>query len=548
MVSKMGDVEYGGPGGGSSGPRGEQPIEVRRQLHALRRSWIFVACFVLAVTAGALFASLSLPNKYRSTATIVQDDTFTSGPSDVDSVKRRLETIDRLLKTSVVLDRAASLVPGETTRSIRRTISSSVDPGANVIDVSVETRSRTRSALIANAVAGSLLKTQADVERRGIASARAKLLAQLARLRSSAVPAAEIQALRDRISELTIAEATIGSDLRLAQPAQPATKPFSPTPIRNAIIAFFAALFLAVLFVVGRDLLRPKVVDAPELSRIMRLPVFATVPFAGRRLGARTAVLRAVADEAFQTLQASVRYALGDEGTNVLLVTSAVEGEGKTTTAVGLARALSRVGRRTLLVCADFRLPTLHEHFNISRGPGLSDVLWSASVSRGQADLGASLRSVMQTNLGAGRLDVIPSGARVDDPAALLFGGPLDSLLAVLEEFDYDYVIIDGPPLLGVADGQALAQRVAAVLIAARLDRLTVEQAREARERLDRLGSNAIGLVVSARWQPSAYAYSYSYVTSKPSEGSLGVRGRELPTSVSRPASSPGPGASQQPR
>jgi tyrosine-protein kinase len=548
MVSKMGDVEYGGPGGGTSGLRGEQPVEVRRHLNTLRRSWIFLVCFVVAVTAIAFLASSTLPKKYRSTATIVQDDTFSTAPSDVDAVQRRLETISRLLKTSAVLDLAAAAVPGETSRSIRKTISSSVDPNANVIDVSAETRSRTRSPQIANAVAGSLLATQASVERRGLASARAKLSAQLARLRSSAAPAAEIQALRDRISELTIAEATIGSDLRLAQPAQQATKPFSPTPVRNGIIAFFAAVFLAVLFVIGRDLLRPKVVDAPELSRIMRLPVFATVPFAGRRLGARSGVVRAVADEAFQTLQASVRYSLGDDGTNVLLVTSGVEGEGKTTTAVGLARALSRVGRRTLLVCADFRLPTLHEHFNIPRAPGLADVLWSTSVSRGQADVAESLRSVMKTDFGAGRLDVIPSGARVDDPSALLFGGPLDSLLSVLGGLDYDYVIIDGPPLLGVADGQALAQRAAAVLIAARLDRLTVEQAREARERLDRLGSNAIGLVVSARWQPSAYAYSYSYVSAKPAEGALGVRGAELPAGVSRPAPSSGPSASHQPR
>jgi Mrp family chromosome partitioning ATPase len=245
----------------------------------------------------------------------------------------------------------------------------------------------------------------------------------------------------------------------------------------------------------------------------MRLPVLATLPIAGRRYRRRAAMVRAVTEEAFQTLQASVRYSLGDDDGRVVLVTSAIEGEGKTTTAIGLGEALSRIGQNTLLVCADFRLPTLHEHFGIPRAPGLSDVLRLAHVGGDAKEVAAQLQGLTHSygDVLSGRLGVVTSGSRADDPAALLFGGPLDTLLEVIDGLDYDFVIFDGPPLLGVADGHALAQRADALLVAARLDKLGEGHAVEARNILDRLGANAIGLAVGVRWQRSAYAYSYTY-------------------------------------
>jgi capsular exopolysaccharide synthesis family protein len=551
MVIEMADGEpRGGAGGGSSQFPTEQPIEIRRHLGALRRSWLSIFFFVAVVTAIAVGVSLVLPSKYRSTATIVQSDALTTfGSSDVESVKRKLQTIDVLLGTTAVLGKAAATLPNETSDSINHAVSSSVDPAANVIEVTAESKDPRRAARIANAVARALIETQAAAESQGIASARVRLQTELVRLRSSAAPAAEIQALRDRISELTIAEATIGSDLRLAEKAEPSDVPFSPRPVRNGVVAFFAALFLAVVFVIGRDLMRPRVTDTRELSQLMRLPVLSSVPIAGRRNRRRAAVVQAVAEEAFQTLQASVRYSLGTEDRRVVLITSAVEGEGKTTTAVGLAKALARIGQNTLLICADFRLPTLHEHFNIPRSPGLTDVLRMAHISADTSEVSEQLRTVTHIagDARTGRLGVVPSGSRAEDPAALLFGGPLDSLLAVIDELDYDYVIFDGPPLLGVADGHALAQRADALLIAARLDKLAVDHALEARGILDRLGANAIGLVVGVRWHQSSYAYSYSYAQSGRRDA-IQLSERTRRAEAAAPTVAPRRGASRRPR
>jgi succinoglycan biosynthesis transport protein ExoP len=511
---------------------GEQPVEMRRYLNALRRAWLFILVFVAAITTVAVVGSSLASKRYRATATIVQGNTFSIGSTDSASIERQLATIQRLLTTNDVLDLAAKSLPGQSRDSLRGAVSSTVDPNASLINVTATSRNPKGAAAIADAVSQALLTTQTTIETQGVKNAIARLNQQLTRLRATGASDVEIQAVRDRISQLVIAEADIGTDLRLAQPADVPSAAFTPRPARNGVIAFFAAAFLGILIAIGRDLLRPRISDARELAQLMNLPVLARVPFTTRRFSRRKAVVNAVAEEAYQTLHASIRYAHQD-GRKIVVVTSALEREGKTTTAVGLAHALARAGERALLVCADFRLPTLHERFAIKRSPGLADLLRTASTPSGVVkDLRRVTRTV--TGFGSGSLDVIPSGSRVNNPAELLFGGPFDTLLTALGLLDYDYVVFDGPPLLGIADGHALAQRADSVVIASRPDRLTVEQALEMREKLERLQANTLGLVVCGRFS-SAYSYGYLYAQS--SLGSLGGQGEEngLPDEKSRP-------------
>jgi polysaccharide biosynthesis transport protein len=285
----------------------------------------------------------------------------------------------------------------------------------------------------------------------------------------------------------------------------------------------------------------------------MSMPVLARVPLATHRLSRRRAVVNAVAEEAYQTLQASIRYAHQD-GRKIVVVTSALEREGKTTTAVGLANALALAGEKTLLICADFRLPTLHERFGLKRSPGLVDLLRTASTSSGVVE-GMNRVTRTVTGFGSGSLDVIPSGSRVGNPAELLFGGPFDTLLAALGLLDYDYVVFDGPPLLGIADSHALVQRADSVILAARPDRLTVDEAVEMREKLDRLHAHVLGLVVCGRF---SNAYSYGYLYAQTSLDGVGGQGDEsgVPDDTRlrngpgllREPGAPRTGASRQPR
>jgi polysaccharide biosynthesis transport protein len=472
----------------------DQPVETGRYLDALRRSKLLIVLIVLPLTAAVLIVSLVLPKTYRATAKIVVEGASSPLQSaDVSSVERRLATIDALLTTRATLRRAARRVPGESADTLDRAVSSSVDPGANIINVSATDDSPRRAARIANAVVATFLNGQRRAERGRLARARATLRRALAPLegRRGEQAAAERAAIRERLTDLNVSAAGTGSELALAEAAQPPSTPYAPRPMRNALFGFFAAAFIATLVVLARAQLKPMVSGSRELSRLIELPVLAEVPYVRRGLGHRPQTLSSIEYEAYQTLQAAIRRRLPATSQRTVLVTSALHGEGKTEVTAALGLVLSQAAQRTWLVSADMRSPKLHELFDVEQTPGFSEVLIGA---RNGGSSGIFQLSAART--GAGRLHVLASGRTPPDPAQLLASDALDGFFEEVGQSEYDYVLLDGPPLLGLVDSQVLAQRVDGVLLVCRPDRLTPETALATRELLDRLDVEPLGVVI----------------------------------------------------
>jgi capsular exopolysaccharide synthesis family protein len=290
--------------------------------------------------------------------------------------------------------------------------------------------------------------------------------------------------------------------LELAERAQAPSSPSSPRPVRNAIFGLFASLFIAALVVLARAQLRPRVSGSRELGRLLDLPVMVEVPFVRRRFGHSPNTLSAIEYEAYQTLQATLRMQLPPDSQRTVLVTSALHGEGKTEVTAALGLVLAQAGQRTWLVSADMRWPRLHELFDVAQTPGLAEVLAGGRQGEGAVTVGA--RHGSREN--GGRLHVLASGQRPPDPAQLLAGGALDGFFDDIKESEYDYVLLDGPPLLGLVDSQVLAQRVDGVIVVCRPDRLTSGNAIDMRELLQRLRAPALGLVViGGRSSPISY-------------------------------------------
>jgi non-specific protein-tyrosine kinase len=279
------------------------------------------------------------------------------------------------------------------------------------------------------------------------------------------------------------------------------------------VLAFFAAIFIGVLVALARDQLVPRVGGPRDLTRITDRPVIVGIPFVrGRRSrrGRRPGLLSAPEHEAYQTLQASIRFELPADGTQIMLITSAVEGEGKTTVTANLGRALARAGRKTLVVGADLRRPRIHELFDAPESPGLAEIL-TALEAGGEAVPRAlnAARNLLQAQASVkGNLHVLPGGRKPQDPARLLLSPALGMFLEEVRLMGYDYVLLDGTPLLGLADAQALAQRVDEVLVVSRLDRLTVEDAVDLRDLLDRLDVTPLGHAVVGARRGVAYSYA----------------------------------------
>ena len=476
----------------------DQPVETGRYLDALRRSRLLILVIVLPLTLAVLVISLLLPKTYRATAKIVVEGASDPLESrDAASVERRLATIDALLTTRETLRRAARTIPRETTAGLEDSVSSSVDPTANIINVSATDETAGGAARKANAVATTFLNRQRRTERRRLNRARSTLLRALAPLerKRGEQAAAERASIRERLTDLNVSAAGAGTELELAEAAQPPSEPYSPKPARNAVFGFFAAAFIATLVVLARAQLKPTITSSRELSRLLELPVLTEVPYVRRGLGHRPQMLSSAEYEAYQTLQAAVRRRLPASGQRTVLVTSALHGEGKTEVTAALGLVLSQTGARTWLVSADMRWPKLHELFDVEQTPGLAEVLVGA---RDGGNTGLFQLSAART--GSGRLHVLASGRTPPDPAQLLASDALDGFFEEVEHSEYDYVLLDGPPLLGLVDSQLLAQRVDGVLLVCRPDRLTPETAMATRELLDRLEVDPLGLVtVGAR-------------------------------------------------
>ncbi len=487
----------------------DERVDVRRYLAAISRSRNLILGIVAFVTAIVLIVSLATSKTYTATTSIVlQQDTTSLGDTSSESLTRILNTTQKLITAEPVLAAAARQLDGETSDSLEDKLSSEVDPTANIIDVNASDGDPEHAADIANTVSRTFLDERAELERQNLSRSRERLQAQLDRLESTSAGGVEVAALRERISQLSVAETSAGSDLQIVAPAEPPESPSSPKPLRNAIIAIFGSLFLAILIALGRDQLSPRVSAPRELGRLLDLRVLAGVPYV--RKGSRGASLMSeVEAEAYETLRAAVEVG-APPGARTLLITGAVHAEGKTTVTWRLGNALARTGHRTLIVSADLRVPRMQEVAKVPFGMGLADILGAVEAGEDIDSLvEKSIVEVVPANAARhqnGCLHLITSGGQVRDPGRLLAGDGITELLTHLGDLEYDFVLLDAPPLIGIADSQVLARSVDQLMLVNRLDRLTLDHVAELREIVDRLDVPVLGLVViGARGEASPY-------------------------------------------
>lgn len=264
-------------------------------------------------------------------------------------------------------------------------------------------------------------------------------------------------------------------------------RPFSP---RIGVILLVAALggaALGVLLVAARHMFDDAVTSADTLAERVGLPLIGAVPVTGDNVQP---------PEIFAPIASSLLLASVDGLPRSLLVTSAQEGEGKSLTVHALALALALLGKRVLVIDADMRRPVQHRLFRLTPGHGISEVL------TGQA----RVRDVILES-GVAGVALLPCGAVPPNPAELLSTRALDTLLADVRD-DYDTLLIDAPPILGLDDTPLLAAKAQASLLVVEWGRNHHGGLRTAVERLRRSGAGIVGAILTKQ-QGRALDYDY---------------------------------------
>jgi succinoglycan biosynthesis transport protein ExoP len=291
--------------------------------------------------------------------------------------------------------------------------------------------------------------------------------------------------LLQRYKEVSAEAGVTSNNISVIDRADPPLLPVSPNPFLNMALALFGGLAIAFVAVAGVELFHDGIRGPDEVEARFGTPLLGVVPRlpgggAANALEERDSQI----SEAYQTVRASVELSTEGGSPRTMLVTSCREGEGKTTTALAMARDAAAAGSKVILIDADMRRPSVHTVLNIPKTPGLSNLL-TQSLS---AD--AVIRETDTPNL-----FVMPAGPKPPSPAELLSGAGFRALLTYLKEH-YDQVIIDSPPVLGLADAPRLSAAVEGTVIVIEANRSHRGAIEAAIRRLTAARAHIIGAIL----------------------------------------------------
>ncbi|MCD9086645.1 polysaccharide biosynthesis tyrosine autokinase [Stenotrophomonas sp. SY1] len=321
-------------------------------------------------------------------------------------------------------------------------------------------------------------------------------------------------AMLHQAQQLDVARAGTIGNVRIVDAAEvDGLDPVAPRRALLVLAGLACGLFSSVGWILLSKLFNRGVEDPSQLEE-MGLPVYAAVPTdspPGRRLlqvrrragdEGLLAVLdpAALAVEALRSLRTSLHFAKLEARNNIVLISGASPGAGKTFVTTNLAAVLAQAGQRVLLIDADMRKGTVHKVLGVSQAPGLSDVL------AGHCGVADAITQYPALN----GLHFIARGTAPPNPSELLLREALEQLLDAVQGM-FDVVLIDTPPILAVTDASVIARHAGTSLLVARFGKNQPRELEVARRRFEQNGVKLRGVILNAVEQRVMGFSSYGY-------------------------------------
>ncbi|MGA0600128.1 GumC family protein [Caulobacter sp. KR2-114] len=310
--------------------------------------------------------------------------------------------------------------------------------------------------------------------------------------------------LLQRYKEIGVTGGIGVNNISVVDRADPPDQPSQPKPLTNLALAAVAGLILGCIVAFILEALDQSIRTPQDVEEKLALPLLGAVPLLGKEEAPSAALadLKSAFSEAYYSIRTSLQFTTGDGVPGALFVTSCQPSEGKSTTAQALAQNFARIGARVLLVDADLRNPSIHRHFPVDNSVGLSSFLAGA----------CSLKDAAQPS-GIANLSITPCGPLPPSPAELLAGEKLRAFLAAART-EFDIVIVDGPPIMGLADAPILASATEGTVLIVEAGRTRRGAARAAIRRLQAANGRVLGIVLTkfnAKRATYGYGYDYAY-------------------------------------
>jgi exopolysaccharide transport family protein len=314
-----------------------------------------------------------------------------------------------------------------------------------------------------------------------------------------------------RMKEAGVSAGITASNIQIVDPAELPTKPYKPNKRQNLLLAAVVGLFLGVGLAFFFEYLDNTIKTPEDLEQWIRLPSFGMVPEisnGGRRRLEKGAPYpvelityghpKSMLSEAYRSIRTSILLSSSEKPPKKITVTSPNPAEGKTTTVINTAIALSQTGAQVLIIDADMRKPKVHKIFNHEDGMGLSNFL------SGHGDLESIIKKSEVPNL-----FYIPAGPIPPNPSELLGSNLFKKMLETLEA-RFDHILFDSPPVLGFADAVILSSSVNGVILTVLGGKTPKETLQRAKEALEQTHTRILGVVINrVDIRRSDYGYYY---------------------------------------
>ena len=442
-------------------------MELRDYLKVLRkRALPAILVFLLAVLASGVITAIT-PTSYTANSQVFV--AVSSSSQDIASALtgsnftlQRVKSYSQLVKTPSVLNPASAEL-GFTIDP--KAVSASIPLDTVLINIEATDGNATRAALIANAVAKQLGAVVVDLE----------------------------TPLDGSVSPVKT---------KVVERAETPKAPTAPRPLLNFALGLLLGAAGAVGIVLLLESLDQTIRTPEDILEVTGSSPIGVLPYDDQAKKSPLSALnrRSTRSEGFRTVRTNLQFVDVDNPPRVIVVTSSLPGEGKTTTSINLAIAMAQSGQRVLLIEADLRKPKIGEYLGIDSSQGITNVL-TFSIPLSQA-LQPWHREL---------LTVLPSGPIPPNPSELLSSAAMANLLNELRSM-FDIVIIDAPPLLPVSDAAILAGIADGALFITRWGVTRRQQAAAGLEQLAAVGGRMLGTIVNfAPLGRRGYNYGYGY-------------------------------------
>jgi capsular exopolysaccharide synthesis family protein len=304
-----------------------------------------------------------------------------------------------------------------------------------------------------------------------------------------------------RAKETGVSTEFKGSNIQVVDRAEYPRWPVAPNRQRDLMLAGLGGLALALLLAFGVEYFDSRIKSPDEIRAHLGLPFLGLVPTVPTTRGTTSPLLNAGAPasfaEAIRAIRTAVVFSSASDGARTVMVTSTAPSEGKTVVSSNLAMALAQAEQRTLLIDGDMRRPRVHDVFAFEQEPGLSNVLVGGTALQ---------QAIRPTNQAF--LSVLPAGHIPPNPAELLGSPKYRRLIEQLGK-DFDWIVVDAPPVMAVTDASVISHDVGGVVFVVGSEMTPRRNAQTAIDQLAAAKARLIGVVLN-RVHVQRHSYYYA--------------------------------------